>query len=107
MIVIRNHHGRARRDHQGGNGGRTSLGLNGKEAGTRMKASALASKARDTEGDVVYDTLPGIRDGAFVIGAGSTVQSGGLRGATRRKPIWGAMPRTGFTTEESPAREIP
>ena len=52
--------------------GPSALGNNAKAAVTRMTASALASKAKDTKGDVIYDTLPGIGDGAFVIGTGSS-----------------------------------
>ena len=36
-----------------------------------MNASALGQKATDTKGDVMYDTLPAVADGAFVIGHGS------------------------------------
>lgn len=52
--------------------GPSALGSNAKEAVTRMNASALASKANDTKGDIIYNTLPGIGDGAFVIGTGSS-----------------------------------
>ena len=52
--------------------GPSALGTTAKEAITHMNASALASKANDAKGDIVYDTLPGIGDGAFVIGTGSS-----------------------------------
>ena len=51
--------------------GPSKLGKNAKDAVFRMNASALGQKATDTKGDVIYDTLPGVADGAFVIGHGS------------------------------------
>ncbi len=52
--------------------GMSALGKTAKEAVMNANASALASKARDTKGEVIYDTLPGIGDGAFVIGSGAS-----------------------------------
>ena len=51
--------------------GPSTLGKTAKDAVLRMNESALGQKATDTKGDVIYDTLPGIADGAFVIGHGS------------------------------------
>ena len=49
-----------------------ALGKTAKDAVLNANTAALASKARDTKGDVIYNTLPGIGDGAFVIGTGAS-----------------------------------
>lgn len=56
--------------------GPSALGNSAKEAVNRMNAGALASKAQDTKGEIIYDTLPGIGDGAFVIGTGTSPDKG-------------------------------
>ena len=56
--------------------GPSALGNSAKEAVNRINASALASKAQDTKGEIIYDTLPGIGDGAFVIGTGTSPDKG-------------------------------
>ncbi len=52
--------------------GPLALGKTAKDAVLSANTVALASKARDTKGDLVYNTLPGIGDGAFVIGTGAS-----------------------------------
>ena len=61
--------------------GPSSVGNTAREAVSRMNASALASKAQDTTGEVIYDTVPGIGDGAFVIGTGSSPDKGFTSGS--------------------------
>ena len=52
--------------------GPSALGKTAKDAVLSANTAALASKARDTKGVVIYNTLPGIGDGAFVIGTGAS-----------------------------------
>lgn len=52
--------------------GPSALGKTAKDAVMSANTAALASKARDTKGVVIYNTLPGIGDGAFVIGTGAS-----------------------------------
>ena len=52
--------------------GPSALGKTAKDAVFNANTGALTSKARDTKGDVIYNTLPGIGDGALVIGTGTS-----------------------------------
>ena len=52
--------------------GPSALGKSAKDAVNEGNARALSALAEDPKPDVIYNTLPGIGDGAFVIGTGSS-----------------------------------